>query len=109
MKIINVAGNVSYSKVVRLSLNDNFSGRVKVFPNPVTDKLQVRINAPVQQTVELSIYDAAGRLMRKLHTNIEKGNSKITISNFQSWPTGIYSVKVVAGKELFINKMVLKK
>ena len=109
LKIINVAGNISYSKVVRVSLKDSFTGRVKVFPNPVTDKLQVSINAPEQEIVELSIYDAAGRLMRKLQRNIDKGNSKITITDFQSWPTGIYSIKVVAGKELFINKMILKK
>ena len=109
LKIIDVAGNVSYSKVVSVRLNNNFRGGMKVFPNPVTNELQVSINAPEDEDVELSIYDGGGRLMRKLHTNIEKGNSKITLSNFQSWPTGIYSVKVIAGKELFINKMVLKK
>lgn len=108
LKIINLAGTVSYSKVVRLSLNSNFSGKVKVFPNPVSDKLQVSINAPEQETVLLSIFDQTGKLMRKLNTNIQRGNSKITISDFQGWPTGIYSVKVIAGKELFINKIILK-
>ena len=109
LKIINNAGIVSNSKVVRLSLNDSFSGRVKLFPNPVTDKLHVSINAPANEAVKLSIYDGAGRLMRKLNFNTGKGNPMVTITDFQSWPPGIYSVKVVAGKELFINKMILKK
>ena len=109
LKIINTVGSISHSKIVRLSVNDNFKGKIKLFPNPVVDKLQISINAPADEIIELSIYDGAGRLMRKQHTNLQKGNSKIIISNFQSWPRGIYSVKIIAGKELFINKIVFKK
>jgi hypothetical protein len=109
LKIINVANQVSYSKIIRLSINGSLNGRVKIFPNPVTDKLQVSIYAPYRQNVELFIYDGSGRLMRSTYTTIEKGNTKLTISDFQSWPSGIYSVKLVAGNDLFINKMILKK
>ena len=109
LKIINVANQVSYSKIIRLSTNKSVNGRVKIFPNPVSDNLQVSIYAPSRQNVELFIYDGSGRLMHSTHTTIEKGNTKLNISDFQSWPTGIYSVKVVAGNDLFINKMILKK
>lgn len=109
LKIINVANQVSYGKIIRLSINGSLNGRVKIFPNPVTDKLQVSIYAPYRQNVELFIYDGSGRLMRSTYTTIEKGNTKLTISDFQSWPSGIYSVKLVAGNDLFINKMILKK
>ncbi len=109
LKIINVANQVSYSKIIRLSINESVIGRVKIFPNPVTDKLQVSIYAPYRQNVELFIYDGSGRLMRSTYSTIEKGNTKLNISDFQSWPTGIYSVKVVAGNDLFINKMILKR
>lgn len=108
LKIINVASQVSYSKIIRLSINESANGRVKIFPNPVSDRLQISIYIPAKQNIELSIYDRAGRLMRKMHTNIEKGNTKLNISDFQSWPTGIYSVKVLAGNDLFINKMILR-
>jgi hypothetical protein len=109
LKIINVANQGSYSKIIRLSINGNLNGRVKIFPNPVTDKLLVSIYAPYSQKVELFIYDGSDRLMRSTQVALEKGNSNLTISDFQSWPSGIYSVKVIAGKELFVNKMVLKK
>ena len=109
LKTISVSGIVSYSRVIRLALNANLNGKVKVFPNPVTDQLRVSVYAPLQEPVELYIYDGAGRLMRQIHTNIGKGISKITLLDFDGWPTGIYSVKVLAGKELFVNKMVLKK
>jgi hypothetical protein len=92
-----------------LSINGSVNRRVKIFPNPVTDKLQVSIYAPSPQNVELFIYDGSGRLMRTDCTTIGKGTSKLIISDFQSWPPGIYSVKVVAGNDFFINKMILKK
>ncbi|HSN09160.1 MAG TPA: T9SS type A sorting domain-containing protein, partial [Hanamia sp.] len=109
LKIINVANQVSYSKIIRLSINGSENGRVKIFPNPVTDKLQISIYVPYRQTVELFIYDGSGRLMRSTYTTIEKGNTKLTIPDFQGWPPGIYSVKIMADKELFVNKMILKK
>ncbi|MDE3183442.1 MAG: T9SS type A sorting domain-containing protein [Bacteroidota bacterium] len=109
LKIINVANQVSYSKIIRLSINGSLNGRVKIFPNPVTDNLQVCIYAPYRQNVELFIYDGSGRLMRSTYSTIDKGNTKLNISDFKSWPIGIYSVKVVAGNDLFINKMILKR
>ena len=109
LKIINVANQVSYSKIIRLSINGSLNGRVKIFPNPVTDNLQVCIYAPYRQNVELFIYDGSGRLMRSTYSTIDKGNTKLNISDFKSWPIGIYSVKVVAGNDLFINKIILKR
>lgn len=109
LKIINATNQVSYSKIIRLSTNESITGRVKIFPNPVTDKLQISIYSPFRQNIKLFIYDASGRIMRNMQTMIEKGNTKFNILDFQSWPPGIYSVKVIAGNELFINKMILKK
>lgn len=109
IKIITVANQLSFSKIIKLSLIESTNCRITIFPNPVADRLQISIYTPAKQIIELAIYDAAGRLMKKLHTNIEKGNSKITVSDFQYWPIGNYSVKVIAGKELLINKMILKK
>jgi hypothetical protein len=69
----------------------------------------VNVDAVQKEAIELSIYDGTGRLMRKINKDIEKGNSFITVSGFASWPTGIYTIKIMAGKECFVNKMILKK
>jgi hypothetical protein len=109
LKIINLAGEVSYSQVIRVSTNEKLNGRVKIFPNPVSDNVNVSIYTPAKQEIQLAIYDATGRLMKNIHASVEKGTAQLNISDFQSWPAGIYSVKVIAGKELFIKKMILKK
>lgn len=109
LKIINVDNQVSYSKVIRFSQKDYKTEWVKVFPNPIIDKLQISIFSPMKKDIHVSIYDAAGRLMRNIYTTVEKGNSKLNLSDLQSWPPGIYSLKVIAGNDLFINKTLLKK
>jgi hypothetical protein len=107
LKMVHYDDQISYSKIIRLSLNENWS--VNIFPNPVIDKMQMSITAPANENIEIAIYDASGRLMRKMNTSILKGNSKINVSDFQSWATGIYSVKVISGKNIFVDKFLIKK
>ncbi len=107
LKMIHYDDQVSYSKIIRLSLNENWN--INIFPNPVIDNMQMSITVPANENIEITIYDASGRLMRKMYTNVLKGNSKISLSDFQSWPTGIYSLKVLSGKNIFVDKFVIQK
>ncbi|MEP7081004.1 MAG: T9SS type A sorting domain-containing protein, partial [Ginsengibacter sp.] len=100
---------ITYSKIVRLSTGNNNSMDVKMFPNPVRDNMRISIYTASDEILQLSIYNAAGKLMRTMSTNISRGNSILNVSDFQSWPDGVYSVKANSGNALFVNKMVLKK
>jgi hypothetical protein len=107
LRMMHSYGNLSYSKIIRLSLNENW--KVKIFPNPVIENMQISITAPSNENIEVSIYDASGRLLRKMNTNITKGNSKINLNDFQNWPAGIYSVKVISAKNIYVEKFLIKK
>lgn len=107
LKIVDNHNKVSFSKTIRLSFNENW--KVSIFPNPVIDNMQINVYAPSNENIDVAIYDASGRLIRQLNTNISKGNSKINLYHFESWPTGIYSVKVISGKNIFVDKFVIQK
>jgi hypothetical protein len=107
LKMVDNHNKVSLSKTIRLSVNENW--KVSIFPNPVTDNMQISVYAPSNENVDVAIYDASGRLMRQMNTNVSKGNSKINLVHFQNWPTGIYSVKVISGKNVFVDKFVIQK
>ncbi|MEO6868518.1 MAG: T9SS type A sorting domain-containing protein, partial [Ginsengibacter sp.] len=109
LKMVNFANKFTYSKIVRLSNGNNNSMDVKMFPNPVRDNMRISIYAASDEILQLSIYNAAGSLMRTMSTSISRGNSILNVSDFQSWPDGVYSVKAKSGNALFVNKMVLKK
>ncbi|HET7119041.1 MAG TPA: T9SS type A sorting domain-containing protein [Hanamia sp.] len=110
LKVVNITNHISYTKVIHLTINGGNTGvDIRIIPNPVRDYMQVSFYSPKQKNVKMSIYDASGRLMRIINANIPKGNSILNISDFQSWPDGVYSVKTVLGNDVFINKIVLNK
>lgn len=107
LKIYGFLGQSSYSKVIKMFYgNGSF---ISITPNPVSDVMNINISTSFNEKILLEIYDPSGRLMKKMYTGVEKGNNILTISDFRSWPVGIYSVKITLDKNVFINKMVLKK
>lgn len=108
LRIFNIDNQFSYSKVIRLSTNKIGNYTVKIFPNPVIDKLQVGMYTSSRQNIELSIFDDAGRIMKRLNAISSIGNSKIIISDFQTWPAGNYYVRVLVDNKLILNEMILK-
>ena len=109
LKITGSSGQTAYSKVVRLFIGGKGKGVISIAPNPVRDIMRLNISSSTDENMELSIYDFAGRMMKTVHTRVQKGDTGLSLSNFQSWPGGIYSVKVLLGNNLFIKKMVLTK
>ncbi len=109
LKLIGINGEEAYSKVVKISSKENDKGMVIIVPNPVKEIMRLNVFSPTDATLELSIFDFAGRMMKTLNTNVQKGNTELTIDNFQNWPKGVYSLKTLLGDNLFVNKMVLIK
>ncbi|KAA9038493.1 T9SS type A sorting domain-containing protein [Ginsengibacter hankyongi] len=109
VKITNKDGSASYSKTIRLFLGDNGKPGISIAPNPVRGKLNLNISSLGENEIQLFIYDGSGRLMRKLHTTVPNGNSSLTLTDFQGWPRGIYSVKALLGENSYVEKMVLVK
>jgi hypothetical protein len=107
LKITGIKGNVSYSRTISLFLRKIDKSGISISPNPVKETLQLNISSLSENKMQLFIYDGAGRLMRTLHTNIPNGNTSMTLTDFQGWPRGIYSVKVLLGENSFVEKMVL--
>jgi hypothetical protein len=106
LKIYSSTGS-NYSKVIKL-----FNGKrsfISITPNPVSDVMNVNLSTSFKGKILLEIYDLSGRLIRKINSCVEKGNNTLTVSDFQSWPIGIYSVKVSHDKNILLNKMILKK
>jgi len=109
LKIIGSKGNVSYSKTISFFLQKASKPGVSIVPNPVREITQLNVFSIGENKLQLFIYDGAGRLMRALNTIVPNGNSSLNLTDFQGWPRGIYSVKVLLGENLFVDKMALVK
>jgi hypothetical protein len=108
IKITGIGGDVQYSKAAEISLLIN-SVSVKLTPNPVKDALSINIASNTDKDVQVFIYNIAGKLMTSTSAHVQKGYSSIRMNDLNTWVTGMYTVKVLSGKDVFVEKMLLTK
>lgn len=66
---------------------------VSVFPNPVTEKTTVLINAIAEETANLKIIDNTGRVIKVIAVNLVKGKNSIQL-DLTKFKTGIYFIDI---------------
>lgn len=86
--------NTELPIVSTLSLDDftNLNENFKVYPNPVSDKINIDFSSDFQSKVSLKLFDIQGKLVAS-KTKSNKENS-VDI-NVDSLPTGIYLLKIM--------------
>jgi hypothetical protein len=109
LKTVGYDGQIAYSKIVKLYTGEKRGKTIIITPNPVRDVMRLNISSSTRGSAELSIYDVAGKQMMSLPVSVQKENTIVEINGFQSWPPGIYSVKVSLGNNIFRKRMVLIK
>jgi hypothetical protein len=102
-------GGVQYSKVVKVALDAGKATGINLQPNLVRDRLQINIHSMTDREVQVFIYDVAGRLLKTLNTQVQQGYSTVSMNDFHNWAKGVYPVKVLAGKDVYIDRMILVK
>ncbi|MBL7795689.1 MAG: T9SS type A sorting domain-containing protein [Saprospiraceae bacterium] len=65
---------------------------LRLFPNPVSDRLQVDLSAWANQTVRLTVTDALGRIL--LEERVWAVEQIHVLELPQDWPSGVYSLTV---------------
>lgn len=82
---------------------------IAVVPNPVRNAMQINIAADADKDVHVFIYDVTGRLMKTINSRVQKGNSSIKMTGFESWARGLYTVKVLSGNDVLIKRLLFTK
>jgi SprB-like repeat protein/type IX secretion system substrate protein/PKD domain-containing protein len=78
---------------------------VKQYPNPFTDETTIEFELQTEVEIELSIFDARGRLV-KTYTDFEKGFNQLQIQG-DDLTKGVYFYKIV-GPSLFASGRMIK-
>lgn len=100
------------SDVTDVPVLDSATSRISAWPNPCSDQLRVTLEGPARSGSAVTIVDAAGRQVRRLHTNATGGSDPPGSSSGQgllelTWdltdeagqpvPSGCYFVRASAG------------
>jgi hypothetical protein len=84
----------THSRVIAVK-NDNALLTIQLFPNPVSDVLQVQIPSVKKETVTARITDATGRSVYVNQLPLAEGNNATSIP-VQQLPTGTYYLVIDA-------------
>ncbi|MEO9021272.1 MAG: T9SS type A sorting domain-containing protein [Ginsengibacter sp.] len=98
LKMIDIDGHFTYSDVIKI----NFSGNgvsMKLYPNPVTAELNVKINSPKAQNINLKITDALGKSVYQEIIPANAGTNSHSI-NVEKLSAGIYYLNVMINGKL---------
>ncbi|THU41387.1 T9SS type A sorting domain-containing protein [Niastella caeni] len=102
-------GSVQYSKVIRVAITAGNEYNITLQPNPVRDHLRINIHSDADRDVDVLVYNVTGQLVRSMNTRAKKGDDAITLTDFRGWAKGVYTVKVLSGKHVYVDRMVLVK
>jgi hypothetical protein len=99
--------NMRFFKLKLTGVNETESPEkmITLFPNPVSDFLQIRLNNQSTETAIIQIVDFQGRIM------VEKENSDaeiITINNLNRLSSGIYLCRIIISNQTYTTKFIKK-
>ena len=87
-------GSVYYSKTIVISSNKE-ALTISSLPNPVSDKLKLKINADHNQRIEINLINAIGQKVKHKRMSVLGGYNEVIIS-VMDLPAGIYRLSVVS-------------
>jgi hypothetical protein len=77
--------------------------KIKVFPNPVTEAVNIQFDAPLEEEISLDILDSQGKLIK---TDIIEPASTVKEINMQDVAGGIYYIRLSSDKHINVYKVV---
>jgi len=105
LKQINADGSAVYSRII--SVNHNTALTDVVYQNPFTGALKLQVTLAASQKISVLLYDMQGRLVTAPQPQTyTAGVSSIILSNTTNIKPGTYLLKLSAGNEQMIYKVV---
>lgn len=101
LKLIDIDGKFTYSKIVTLPLFNN-SG-ASLFPNPAIDKLNIKLLQPAAGNCSITIYDAVGK---KVMVTTLSGVQNFISLQIQQLAVGKYYISIQTNSNLIQESFI---
>jgi Concanavalin A-like lectin/glucanases superfamily/Secretion system C-terminal sorting domain len=92
LKMIDKDDTYAYSRIVAVKSSES-QIKISIFPNPVSDLLQVQLPATQKEETVIYVYDASRRIVIQKTIKLTEGNNALSIPVAQL-PKGIYTLSV---------------
>ncbi|QKJ28908.1 T9SS type A sorting domain-containing protein [Mucilaginibacter mali] len=107
LPVIKTYGSLPAKTVVTSSPDDKLLTNVQVYPNPVTDQINLKYTISRPSNVNIKIMDVLGNEVVTLFSqHVDKGGEqKFTSSISNKMNSGFYFVRIVVGTESAIRRI----
>jgi hypothetical protein len=107
LKMIDKGNEISYSKIIvfqtKLTTNNN---SIKLFGNPVNDKITFTYTAYASQIIDIKIYDMSGRMMMRNKVTTPEGTNLVSFPLTSTLKASMYLVEVNNGTQIQTAKFM---
>ena len=106
IKVIDIDGAFKYSNVVAVRLIK--AGAIVVWPVPFSNKININVVSAKAQSIQVNIFDYAGKLIATKTQFTVAGNNQFSINELQLFAKGVYVLKITNadGENLLVKKLV---
>ncbi len=94
LKTFNADGSFKQSEIVVIRRDKAQYIVNQGYPNPFDKKVTVSIESPSNTTIELSLSDINGKIVKNISSTIKIGDNKIEITDLDNLAPGIYILRI---------------
>ena len=106
LKMIDKGHDVDYSRILIFQAKSLSSTDIKVYGNPVKDKLTFSYSSNETQTVNVRVYDISGKILMNQKVNSAEGTNMLSLPLNPTFKAGMYVVEVSNGSDRQTAKFV---
>jgi protocatechuate 3,4-dioxygenase beta subunit len=108
VKIIDRSGS-KYTDVLPVRLSGGKVSGITIGPNPAVSFVNVRIVLAKDAQTTIRITDMNGKTVVLRNDKLVAGTNTIAINNLSGLTNGTYAVQIIAGEEIFTERLVIRK
>jgi hypothetical protein len=106
LKMFDDGQEINYSRILVFQPKSNNSTQLKVYGNPVNDKLTFSYTSTAAQPADVRVYDMNGRIIMSQKVNSLEGSNMMSLPLSSTFKTGMYVVEVNNGSDRQTAKFV---
>lgn len=103
LKMIDIDGKSSYSKIASIKINSLFSS-ASVSPNPASDKIDIKLKTTLSGNSNIQIVDLNGRVLRN---EVITNNTNLITQDISKLPAGRYFVRISNASQIINTSFII--
>ena len=110
LKSVDKDGKFTYSNIISLKAVEKMFNQISIVPNPLTSANGIiKINTTSKGTADIKVVDFAGRIVMLQKVTLFEGINVLPITNIRQLASGVYSLQLFKGGEIFNTKFIVGK